>query len=124
MSGARSDAAVGPDPAKSRISIPDQSNANVAALAARFRSPEHGPDKVIIEVRRPHSDLRFLQTQNSVVVPRGLLKRDECNRVLATQLGVSSLRLVNKRKHFGAEQSSCGLHRLKHHKLSEYLAAV
>src|SRR5664279_3729478 len=68
-------AAITPDSTEGRTAVADQSHPDVAIAGRQFGRTEDGPNKIIVEVRRPYCDLALLQGQNSVMVPWGLPER-------------------------------------------------
>src|SRR5438309_2338358 len=74
-------AAVGADSPKGGISVCNQPEAEVAALAGKLRRPEDCSHEVVIEIGGPESELGLLQREKPIMVPGSLPEDGKGNRV-------------------------------------------
>ena len=72
LSRTPAETAISPDPLESRIAIADQPHPKVIVGRGRTRRAEDRSNEVVVEEWGPHGDLRLLQRENRVVVPRSL----------------------------------------------------
>src|ERR1039458_1727822 len=78
-----SQTAIGPDLPKRGAAVCNQTDTvvvigeNIALHNGGFWGAKCRPDKVIVKIGRTQGNLCLLQSQKTIVVPRGLLKRDE-----------------------------------------------
>src|SRR5439155_18513042 len=94
-SRASTDAAVAADVPQSRTAFAYQPQANVSFRRGRPRRAKHRSDEIVVEIRGPHRELSLLQRKYSVMPPGGLAEGGKGHWVLATELGVGCLRLLN-----------------------------
>ena len=73
-SGSATDAAIRGEPRKPWIPVLDKPQANVGTRAVGFWTAKNGLDEIVIEIRRPDSQLAAFQREDSLVVPGRLDK--------------------------------------------------
>src|ERR1700751_3995869 len=76
---------------------------NVAGKGRR-RRPKDGSDEVVVKEWRSHSELRLLQREHPVLIPRSLLEGSKGNRMTINDSCVCLGGLPNIREKLGTEQ--------------------
>src|SRR5438034_366509 len=92
---ASAQSAVRPNSRERGVAFCDQPQTNVVVRERRLRRAEYGPHELVVEIGRPHGELRLLQCEQAVVVPWSLPENSKGKRVPPNQPGVRLLSLPN-----------------------------
>src|ERR1700739_4623574 len=113
-----------PNHAQCRVSVGDQSQANVVIREGRLRCAKNRPNKVVVEVGGAQRELSLFKRQESVVVPWGLPKYCKRKRMTLKQASVRFPCCSHMRKELWAEQSAAWFSRFKCSDSPKYLATI
>src|SRR5262249_3449821 len=86
-----------PNPLESRIAITDQTHPKGIVGRCRPRRAEDHSHEVVVEEWSPYGDLRSIQRENRLVMPRSLAEGGKRKWVLPNESGIRCLRFANVR---------------------------